>query len=78
MLCQWLLRMPTVFPSSEFATGEVRPLHYFGKDLVAYRDEDGALHVLDAHCRHLGAHAERSAAITNTAPGNTFLEWCAA
>jgi 3-ketosteroid 9alpha-monooxygenase subunit A len=42
--------------SRGFPRGEVRPLRYFGHDLVAYRDEDGALHVLDAHCRHLGAH----------------------
>jgi 3-ketosteroid 9alpha-monooxygenase subunit A len=42
--------------SGEFPLGEVRPLHYLGEDLVAYRDDHGALHVLDAHCRHLGAH----------------------
>jgi 3-ketosteroid 9alpha-monooxygenase subunit A len=42
--------------SRGFPAGQVRPLRYFGKDLVAYRAEDGALHVLDAHCRHLGAH----------------------
>jgi phenylpropionate dioxygenase-like ring-hydroxylating dioxygenase large terminal subunit len=37
--------------SPEFPIGEVRPLHYFGEDLVAYRDEHGQLHVLDAHCK---------------------------
>src|SRR5437763_15612937 len=42
--------------SGEFPTGDVRPLQYFGEELVAYRDDDGALHVLDAHCPHLGAH----------------------
>jgi 3-ketosteroid 9alpha-monooxygenase subunit A len=42
--------------SAEFPAGEVRPLRYFGEDLVAYRDDDGELHVLDAHCPHLGAH----------------------
>ena len=34
--------------SPEFPIGEVRPLRYFGEDLVAYRDEDGVLHVLEA------------------------------
>jgi hypothetical protein len=29
--------------SPEFPAGEVRPLHYFGEDLVAYRDESGEL-----------------------------------
>ena len=42
--------------SPEFPVGEVRPLHYFGEDLVAYRDESGELRVLEAHCKHLGAH----------------------
>jgi len=36
--------------------GAIRSLRYFGQDLVAFRTDDGALHVLDAHCRHLGAH----------------------
>ena len=42
--------------SAEFPVGEVRPLHYFGEDLVAWRTEDGELNVMDAHCPHLGAH----------------------
>jgi 3-ketosteroid 9alpha-monooxygenase subunit A len=42
--------------SAEFPIGESRALHYFGEDLAAYRDESGELHVLSAHCRHLGAH----------------------
>ena len=29
--------------SPEFPVGEVRPLRYFGEDLVAYRDESGEL-----------------------------------
>jgi phenylpropionate dioxygenase-like ring-hydroxylating dioxygenase large terminal subunit len=40
----------------ELAAGDVVPLHYFGRDLVLFRDEKGAAHVLDAHCPHLGAH----------------------
>ena len=42
--------------SQEIATGSVKPLQYFGGHQVAYRTEDGELHVLDAHCPHLGAH----------------------
>lgn len=42
--------------SAELGPGEVRPLRYFDQDLVCYRDEAGELHVLDAHCPHLGAH----------------------
>lgn len=42
--------------SGEIAPGAVKPMKYFGKDLVAFRSEDGELAVLDAHCHHLGAH----------------------
>ena len=42
--------------SAEFPTGEVRPLRYFGEDLVAWRTDDGELQVMEAHCPHLGAH----------------------
>ncbi len=42
--------------SDELAVGEVKPLRYLGKELVMWRGEDGGAHVLDAYCRHLGAH----------------------
>jgi len=42
--------------SGEIPPGVVKPLRYFGHDLIAFRAEDGELNVLDAHCRHLGAH----------------------
>jgi 3-ketosteroid 9alpha-monooxygenase subunit A len=42
--------------ADELPVGEVRTLHYFGRDLVAFRGDDGEARVLDAHCPHLGAH----------------------
>ena len=42
--------------SGDLAPGEVKPMRYFGRDLVAYRGDDGVAHILDAHCPHLGAH----------------------
>jgi phenylpropionate dioxygenase-like ring-hydroxylating dioxygenase large terminal subunit len=42
--------------SREIASGEVRTFRYFGEELVIYRDADGAVHALEAHCPHLGAH----------------------
>ena len=42
--------------SSELAIGEVKPLRYFGRDLVIWRGEDGEARMLDAYCKHLGAH----------------------
>lgn len=40
----------------ELLPGDVRPLRYFGRDLVLFRGEDGAVGLLDAYCPHLGAH----------------------
>lgn len=42
--------------SAEIAPGAVKPLKYFGQDLVAFRTQSGVLSVLDAHCLHMGAH----------------------
>ena len=42
--------------SAELPPGAVKPLKYFGQDLVAYRTKSGELAVLDAYCHHLGAH----------------------
>jgi nitrite reductase/ring-hydroxylating ferredoxin subunit len=45
-----------VTPSAALARGEVRNVHYFGRDLVVFRGDDGTPGVLDAYCPHLGAH----------------------
>jgi len=42
--------------ATDVAIGETKPLRYFGKHLVLWRDEDGGVHVQDAFCPHLGAH----------------------
>jgi phenylpropionate dioxygenase-like ring-hydroxylating dioxygenase large terminal subunit len=36
--------------------GDPVPLSYFERDLVVYRGASGRLFVLDAYCRHMGAH----------------------
>lgn len=40
----------------DFPVGKAKPLYYFGKHLVGWRDENGVAHVQDAFCPHLGAH----------------------
>jgi 3-ketosteroid 9alpha-monooxygenase subunit A len=42
--------------SAELPALGVKPLHYFGQHLVAFRGEDGTARILDAFCPHLGAH----------------------
>ena len=61
--------------SAEFPAGEVRPLRYFGEDLVAYRDEAGELHVLSGHCRHLGAHIGHGGKVVGDCVECPFHGW---
>jgi phenylpropionate dioxygenase-like ring-hydroxylating dioxygenase large terminal subunit len=42
--------------SDELDVGDVKSLHYFGRDLVLFRNESGQAGVLDAYCPHMGAH----------------------
>lgn len=42
--------------SEDLAVGEVKPLYYFGQDLVLWRGEDGKARLMGAYCKHLGAH----------------------
>jgi 3-ketosteroid 9alpha-monooxygenase subunit A len=42
--------------AAELAPGDVRPIHYFGRELVLYRTNSGSYHVIDAYCPHMGAH----------------------
>jgi len=42
--------------SDELQVGEVKPLRYFGQELVIWRGEDGEVRMIDAYCKHLGAH----------------------
>src|SRR5215469_5811020 len=39
-----------VAASADLAPGDVRPLYYFGRELVLFRGMDGAPHLLNAHC----------------------------
>ena len=59
----------------ELARGEVRPLRYFGRDLVLFRDEAGEARVLDAHCRHLGAHLGHGGRVDGTGIRCPFHGW---
>ena len=42
--------------ASDIAAGEVKKLHYFGRDLVCFRGQSGQLSVLDGYCQHLGGN----------------------
>lgn len=36
--------------------GQIKPMRYFGRDLVLWRGDGGDLHLQDAYCPHLGAN----------------------
>ncbi|MEZ5167347.1 MAG: Rieske 2Fe-2S domain-containing protein [Acidimicrobiales bacterium] len=61
--------------SADFPAGAVTPLHYFGEDMAAYRDASGALHVLEAHCKHLGAHLAHGGAVVGDCVQCPFHGW---
>jgi phenylpropionate dioxygenase-like ring-hydroxylating dioxygenase large terminal subunit len=42
--------------STDVERGQVKPLHYFGRDLVCFRGQSGEVSVLDAYCQHLGGN----------------------
>jgi phenylpropionate dioxygenase-like ring-hydroxylating dioxygenase large terminal subunit len=64
-----------VASSREVGPGAVKPLHYFGRDLVVFRGEDGVAHVLDAHYPHLGAHLGHGSRVEGGAVRCPFHAW---
>ena len=61
--------------SDELAPGQVVPMHFFGRDLVAFRDETGVARVLDAHCPHLGAHLGHGGTVVGNSIRCPFHAW---
>ena len=46
----------SIVASNELEPGGLRAVIAVGRELVVYRDDLGAAHVVDAHCPHMGAH----------------------
>jgi len=71
------------YPSGWFVvafSGEIPPmgvksLRYFGEKLVAFRGEDGAVHVLDAYCAHMGADLASGGRVVGTSIECPFHAW---
>lgn len=62
---------PEEFP----AGGPARPLYYFGRHLVAWRDEASQLRVQDAFCPHLGAHLGHGGTVSDGCIVCPFHGW---
>ncbi|GAC1637726.1 MAG: Rieske 2Fe-2S domain-containing protein [Mycobacterium sp.] len=61
--------------SADIGDGGVTPLHYFNRDLVAFRQPDGAVSVLDAHCQHLGASLAHGGCVVEDGIQCPFHGW---
>jgi 3-ketosteroid 9alpha-monooxygenase subunit A len=61
--------------SDELPPLGVKPLRYFGQDLVAFRGADGQARVLDAFCPHLGAHLGYGGTVSGDAIQCPFHAW---
>ena len=62
--------------SDELGPGEVKPLHYFGRELVVFRTESGQAVVSDAFCPHMGAHFGQGGEVRGEALRCPFHGFC--
>ena len=61
--------------SKDLAPKDVKPLTYFGRDLVLFRTESGEAVILDAHCPHLGAHLGHGGEVHGESIACPFHAW---
>jgi len=61
--------------SADLKPGDVKPLHYFGRELVVFRTESGEARVLDAYCPHLGAHLGHGGKVHGESLACPFHGW---
>ena len=59
----------------DLAVGEVKPIHYFGKELVLFRSESGEAKLLDAYCPHLGANLAVGGQVKGDCIECPFHQW---
>lgn len=61
--------------ADELGESEVKPIKYFGRDMVLFRGESGEPHVLDAFCPHLGAHLGHGGKVVGESIRCPFHAW---
>ena len=61
--------------SADVPIGTVKPLRYFGDDLVIFRGMNGQVSVLDAHCQHLGANLAHGGCVVEGGIQCPFHGW---
>ena len=61
--------------SADLKVGDVKPLHYFDRELVLFRTESGEAKLLDAYCPHLGAHLGHGGKVHGESIACPFHGW---
>lgn len=61
--------------SKKLKPGEVKPLRYFDRELVLFRNESGEATLLDAYCPHLGAHLGHGGKVDGAGIRCPFHAW---
>ncbi len=54
-----------VAKSSDVRPGQLKSIHYFGRNLVLWRSGEGTVRLFDSHCSHLGADVGQGAVVEN-------------
>ncbi len=65
-----------VAQASEIEPGEIKRLHYFGRELVLFRTDSGEAHAVNAYCAHLGAHLAVGGKVEGEGIRCPFHGWC--
>ena len=61
--------------TEELSPGEVKPVRYFGEELVLVATESGAIQLFGAYCPHLGAHLGRGGRVAGETVRCPFQGW---
>ena len=62
--------------STDLERGSVLSKHYFGEDMVLYRDDEGKAHCVEPYCPHLGAHLGVGGRVVDNRLRCPFHGWC--
>jgi nitrite reductase/ring-hydroxylating ferredoxin subunit len=65
-----------VCPSAQLDDGEIKRVHYFGRELVLFRTEAGVPRLVNAYCAHLGANLAVGGRVEGDGIRCPFHGWC--
>ena len=61
--------------SDELARGEVKTVHYLGRDIVLFRGQDGGVGAMEPFCPHIGAHLGHGGKVEGNNIACPFHSW---